>query len=113
MGIRIDAANAHAGAQISPYYDSLLAKVIAHADSHPAAINKMIRALMEFRIRGVKVSHTLCVAIRYVLLYAMCYYIICYALLYHMLCVTISYAMCYYIIRYALLHHTILLCPTL
>ncbi|KAF6022688.1 Pc [Bugula neritina] len=56
MGIRIDAANAHAGAQISPYYDSLLAKVIAHADSHPAAINKMIRALMEFRIRGVKTS---------------------------------------------------------
>ena len=55
MGIRIDAANAHAGAHISPYYDSLLAKVISHADSHTSAINKMIRALTEFRIRGVKV----------------------------------------------------------
>lgn len=56
MGIRIDAANAHAGAVISPYYDSLLAKVISHGGTHPAAINKMIRALTEFRIRGVKVS---------------------------------------------------------
>ena len=55
MGIRIDAANAHAGAHISPYYDSLLAKVISHADTHTSAINKMIRALTEFRIRGVKV----------------------------------------------------------
>ena len=56
MGIRIDAANAYAGAYITPYYDSLLAKVISHADTHNGAINKMIRALMEFRIRGVKVS---------------------------------------------------------
>lgn len=56
MGIRIDAANAHAGAVISPYYDSLMAKVISRASTHSAAINKMIRALTEFRIRGVKVS---------------------------------------------------------
>lgn len=57
MGIRIDAANAHAGAYISPYYDSLLAKVISHGDSHTSAINKMIRSLKEFRIRGVKVTN--------------------------------------------------------
>lgn len=56
MGIRIDAANAYAGAHITPYYDSLLAKVISHSDTHNGAINKMIRALMEFRIRGVKVK---------------------------------------------------------
>ena len=56
MGIRIDSASAHAGAHISPYYDSLLAKVISHAETHDQAVNKMIRALTEFRIRGVKVS---------------------------------------------------------
>lgn len=56
MGIRLDSANAFAGAIISPYYDSLLVKVIAHAGNHERACAKMARALMEFRIRGVKVS---------------------------------------------------------
>ena len=31
MGIRLDGASAFAGAIISPYYDSLLVKVIAHS----------------------------------------------------------------------------------
>lgn len=56
MGIRIDAANAFTGAQISPFYDSLLVKIIAHAKDHPAACAKMTRALKEFRIRGVKTN---------------------------------------------------------
>lgn len=55
MGIRLDGASAFAGAYISPYYDSLLVKVIAHAQSHGSACAKMERALKEFRIRGVKV----------------------------------------------------------
>ncbi len=55
-GIRLDSASAFAGAIISPYYDSLLVKVIAHASSHERACAKMERALKEFRIRGVKVS---------------------------------------------------------
>lgn len=55
MGIRLDGASAFAGAVISPYYDSLLVKVIAHARDHPSACAKMLRALREFRIRGVKV----------------------------------------------------------
>ena len=55
MGIRLDSASAFAGAVISPYYDSLLVKVIAHARDHPSACAKMLRALREFRIRGVKV----------------------------------------------------------
>ena len=55
MGIRIDSASAFAGAYVSPHYDSLLAKIIAHSRDHPGAINKMLRALAEFRIRGVKV----------------------------------------------------------
>ena len=53
MGIRIDSANAFTGAIITPYYDSLLVKIIAHAQNHPAACAKMLRALKEFRIRGL------------------------------------------------------------
>ncbi|KAL8608300.1 hypothetical protein ACOMHN_042167 [Nucella lapillus] len=56
MGIRLDSASAFAGAVISPYYDSLLVKVIAHARDHPTACSKMLRALREFRIRGVKTN---------------------------------------------------------
>ena len=56
MGIRLDSASAFSGAFISPYYDSLLVKVIAHARNHDRACAKMVRALREFRIRGVKVS---------------------------------------------------------
>ena len=55
MGIRLDSASAFAGAIISPYYDSLLVKVIAHAKNHEKACAKMERSLKEFRIRGVKV----------------------------------------------------------
>ena len=55
FGIRLDSASAFAGAIISPYYDSLLVKVIAHAQNHAAACAKMLRTLTEFRIRGVKV----------------------------------------------------------
>jgi pyruvate carboxylase len=56
MGIRLDSASAFAGAIISPYYDSLLVKVIAHAKDHERACYKMARALNEFRIRGVKTN---------------------------------------------------------
>jgi len=55
MGIRLDSASAFAGAQISPYYDSLLVKVSASAGTHERACSRMARALIEFRIRGVKV----------------------------------------------------------
>lgn len=55
-GIRVDGGPAFAGAIISPYYDSLLAKVIAHAPSFPEALSKMDRALVEFRVRGVKTN---------------------------------------------------------
>jgi pyruvate carboxylase len=55
MGIRIDSI-AYTGAIISPYYDSLIAKVIAHAKDHPASCAKLLRALKEFRIRGVKTN---------------------------------------------------------
>ncbi|XP_066146860.1 pyruvate carboxylase, mitochondrial isoform X1 [Euwallacea fornicatus] len=56
MGIRLDGASGFAGAIISPYYDSLLVKVIAHSHDLPSACAKMDRALREFRVRGVKTN---------------------------------------------------------
>ncbi|VEL17977.1 unnamed protein product [Protopolystoma xenopodis] len=56
MGIRLDSASAFAGAIISPYYDSLLVKVIARAIDFQHAASKMLRSLIEFRVRGVKVN---------------------------------------------------------
>ncbi|XP_059810905.1 pyruvate carboxylase, mitochondrial-like isoform X2 [Hypanus sabinus] len=56
MGIRLDTASAFQGAVISPHYDSLLVKVIAHGKDHPTAASKLNRALAEFRIRGVKTN---------------------------------------------------------
>ncbi|KAL3068128.1 hypothetical protein niasHT_038118 [Heterodera trifolii] len=56
MGIRLDGASAFAGSVISPHYDSLLVKVIARAGDHQQASAKLIRALKEFRIRGVKTN---------------------------------------------------------
>lgn len=56
MGIRLDGASAFAGAIISPYYDSLLVKVIAHSRDMQSSCAKMNRALREFRVRGVKTN---------------------------------------------------------
>jgi pyruvate carboxylase len=53
FGIRLDAGTAYAGAVITPYYDSLLVKVTAWAPTADEAIQRMDRALREFRIRGV------------------------------------------------------------
>uniref|UniRef100_A0A8B9K170 pyruvate carboxylase n=1 Tax=Astyanax mexicanus TaxID=7994 RepID=A0A8B9K170_ASTMX len=56
MGIRLDSASAFQGAVISPHYDSLLVKVISSGKDLPTAASKMLRALAEFRIRGVKTN---------------------------------------------------------
>lgn len=55
-GIRLDGGNAYTGAQILPFYDSLLVKVISFDRSFAGAIRKSIRALQEMRIRGVKTN---------------------------------------------------------
>ncbi len=52
-GIRIDAGSAFVGAEISPYFDSLLAKVTARGRDMPSAARRARRALAEFRVRGV------------------------------------------------------------
>lgn len=55
-GIRLDGGNAYVGAQILPYYDSLLVKAISHDRTFEAAVKKSIRVLKETRIRGVKTN---------------------------------------------------------
>ncbi|WP_027719274.1 acetyl-CoA carboxylase biotin carboxylase subunit [Desulfovirgula thermocuniculi] len=54
-GIRLDSA-AYAGWQISPYYDSLIAKLIAWGRDREEAIARMQRALAEFVVEGVKTT---------------------------------------------------------
>ncbi len=55
LGIRVD-AGVERGSVVSPYYDSLLAKLIVHADTREAAIAGMLRALVQTRIEGVKTT---------------------------------------------------------
>ncbi len=55
-GIRLDGGTAYPGAVITRYYDSLLVKVTAWAQTPDQAIARMRRALSEFRIRGVSTN---------------------------------------------------------
>ena len=56
MGIRLDGGTAYSGGVITRYYDSLLVKVTAWAPTPEKVINRMDRALREFRIRGVSTN---------------------------------------------------------
>lgn len=55
-GIRLDAGTAYQGAVVTPYYDSLLVKVTAHAMQPLDTMHRMLRCLDEFRISGVKTN---------------------------------------------------------
>ena len=55
-GIRLDAGNAQTGAEISPYYDSLLVKVTSWSRTWDDAANKARRALRELKVQGVKTN---------------------------------------------------------
>jgi acetyl-CoA carboxylase biotin carboxylase subunit len=54
-GIRLD-SHVYSGYQVPPYYDSLLAKMIAWGESREEAISRMCRGLSEMRIEGVKTT---------------------------------------------------------
>ncbi|MBR7798032.1 pyruvate carboxylase [Agaribacter marinus] len=56
FGVRLDAGNGFQGAVISPHYDSLLVKVSTWALTFEQAVQKMVRNLKEFRIRGIKTN---------------------------------------------------------
>ena len=51
-GLRVDGYG-YAGYPVSPAYDSLLAKLIAHAPDYPSALRRAYRGLCEFRLEGV------------------------------------------------------------
>jgi acetyl-CoA carboxylase biotin carboxylase subunit len=52
FGVRIDSA-AYPGYTIPPYYDSMIAKVIAYGNTREEAISRMKRALSEFVVEGI------------------------------------------------------------
>ncbi|CDM26873.1 Pyruvate carboxylase [Penicillium roqueforti FM164] len=55
-GVRLDGGNGFAGAIISPHYDSMLVKCTCRGSTYEIVRRKMLRALVEFRIRGVKTN---------------------------------------------------------
>ncbi len=55
-GIRLDGGGGFVGAEISPYFDSLLVKMTARGRTFSDAIRRAERALAEFRVRGVNTN---------------------------------------------------------
>ena len=56
FGVRLDSGMGTTGSTITPYYDSLLVKITTSGRTFPTALDRMSRALREFRIRGVKTN---------------------------------------------------------
>jgi acetyl-CoA carboxylase, biotin carboxylase subunit len=57
-GVRVDTAQ-YAEGVVPPYYDSLIAKVIAHGKDREEAMNKMQRALSQFVVQGIHTTISL------------------------------------------------------
>lgn len=56
FGIRLDEGSSYPGVKISPYFDSMLVKISAKGRTLRGASERLNRALIEFRIRGVKTN---------------------------------------------------------
>jgi acetyl-CoA carboxylase biotin carboxylase subunit len=54
-GVRLD-SGIYAGYEVTPYYDSMLAKLIVWGASRPEAIRRLSRALEEYRLMGIKTN---------------------------------------------------------
>lgn len=52
-GVRLDGGTIASGAQISPHFDSMLAKMTCRGRDFSSAVSRARRGLAEFRIRGV------------------------------------------------------------
>jgi len=61
-GVRMDTM-LYPGCTVPPYYDSLLGKLIVHAEDRPAAIARMRRGLRELQVEGVKTTRALHLAL--------------------------------------------------
>jgi acetyl-CoA carboxylase biotin carboxylase subunit len=55
LGVRVD-SHAHTGYVVPPHYDSMIAKLIVHQPTREQAIETMLRALSELRIRGIRTT---------------------------------------------------------
>ena len=55
LGVRFD-SHVHAGYVVSPYYDSMIAKLIVHRPTRREAIDCMLRAIDELRVEGIKTT---------------------------------------------------------
>ena len=60
--LRVD-THCCAGATIPPYYDSLMAKLIAHAEGREAAIDVLLEALEELDVEGVETNRALLISV--------------------------------------------------
>ena len=54
-GVRVD-TGVYEGFEVTPFYDSMIAKLVCWGDSRAEAVLRMRRALSEFRIMGVKTN---------------------------------------------------------
>ena len=52
LGVRMDSA-IYRGYRIPPYYDSLIGKLIVHAEDRPTALARLRRALAEMIVDGI------------------------------------------------------------
>ncbi len=55
LGVRVD-THIYAGYRVPSNYDSMLAKLIVHADNRPAAVARLKRALAEFVVEGPRTN---------------------------------------------------------
>lgn len=56
FGIRLDGGNGYTGSMISPYYDSLLVKIISWSRSFEDAARKAVRSIKDTNVKGVKTN---------------------------------------------------------
>ncbi len=56
FGVRLDSGMGTTGSTITPFYDSLLVKLTTSGRTFSTALDRMNRALREFRVRGVKTN---------------------------------------------------------
>ncbi|WP_184101469.1 pyruvate carboxylase [Sphingopyxis panaciterrulae] len=56
FGIRVDGGTAYSGAIVTRFYDSLIEKIVAWAATPDEATCRMLRAIREYRIRGVRTN---------------------------------------------------------
>ena len=62
LGVRVE-THLYQGCTVSPYYDSMISKLIVHQKTREEAIITMKRALREFRIEPIKTTIPACLEI--------------------------------------------------